>query len=473
VNAPRWWRAGVNAAVVLLVFAVASGTVGLAVTRSPSTGTRIGAVLELVGLAALAFRRRSPAALLAFEVAIAVTCNLLADNSLRNATVVAVVIALYGFAITNRAAHSVAAATATGLAVGLSDLFRTGNDGAIGSHLVLVTAVTAVGFYVRSHRALLESYRERAEQAEREQQWQTSRAVAAERVRIARELHDVIAHHVSLLVVQAGAVRETLPVDHLTRPVLDSMIDGGRHAMTELRDMLDALRLDEGAASAAPPASAPAVAGGLEATAASLGVTVGDLGGTAAKVAVTAARFGVTAGGLEGTRVGLESKAGVFGGGVFEGGAAHSEVASGEVDCDRKVGSALRAPQPTADDIPTLVAGACAAGLPVEIGVDGRPGTLPPSTSLAAYRIVQEALTNVVKHAPGAPTTVHLEYRPDRFVLTVRNRLPVMAPARLESGGYGIVGMRERASLAHGALRVGPFPGGWELQAELPVAVAG
>jgi signal transduction histidine kinase len=467
VNAPRWWRAGVNAAVVILVFAVATGTVGLAVTRSPSAGTRIGAVLELVGLAALAFRRRWPAALLAFEVAIAVACNLLANNSLRNATVVAVVIALYCFAVTNRVAHSVAVAIATGLAIGLSDLFRTGNDGAIGSHLVLVTAVTAVGFYVRSHRALLESYRERAEQAEREQQWQTSRAVAAERVRIARELHDVIAHHVSLLVVQAGAVRETLPVDHLTRPVLDSMIDGGRHAMAELRDMLDALRLDEGTASTAAQAGAHASAGGLDGGAASPGVTVSDRAGDAAKFAVTAARFGVTARGLEAAGAGFAHQPA-----VFAGGAPHRDVAPAELECDREVGSVLRAPQPTADDIPTLVAGACAAGLPVEIGVDGRPGTLPPSTSLAAYRIVQEALTNVVKHAPGAPTTVHLEYRPDRFVLTVRNRLPVMAPARLESGGYGIVGMRERASLAHGALRVGPFPGGWELQAELPVAVA-
>jgi signal transduction histidine kinase len=441
MTAPRWWRTGVSTAVVLLLFAVGSGSVGLALGRSASTGTRIGAVLELVGLVVLIWRRRAPAAVLALEVSIAIVCNALGSNALSNATVVAVVIALYGFAITNRTAHSVIVAVATGLAVGLSDLFRTGNEGAVGSHLVLVTAVTAVGFYVRSHRALLESYRDRAEQAEREQQWQTGRAVAAERVRIARELHDVIAHHVSLLVVQAGAVRETLPGDHVTRPVLDSMIDGGRHAMTELRDMLDALRLEE-----RPP--------GVEERRPGVEERRPGLGDT--RPGVWDARPGV-----EDRSPRLEDR--------------RSEWPSDgaltpwlSFDASR----ATRAPQPTAEDIPNLVAGAGAAGLPVEIRVQGTPGPLPPTTSLAAYRIAQEALTNVVKHAPGAPTTVHLDYGIDRFVLTVRNRCPVMTPASL-GGGYGIVGMRERASMAHGLLGVGPYPGGWELRAELPMATAG
>jgi signal transduction histidine kinase len=412
-KAPRWWRTGVNAAVVVLVLGVALASVGVAIAQSATTGTRIGAALELIGLAALVMRRRAPAAVLAFEVGIAVACDALATSAMRSATVVAVVIALYGFALAHRTMQAVVAALATGLAVGVSDLLRTGQASAVGSHLVLVTAVTAVGFYVRSHRALLESYRERAEQAEREQRWHTNEAVAAERVRIARELHDVIAHHVSLLVVQAGAVRETLPGDHVTRPVLDSMIDGGRHAMTELRDMLDALRLDEGAPRAAHTASAiPHVASG-------------DAG----------------AGTYEMRRSGRVS-----------------------------LPSAERSPQPTAEDIPSLVAGAGAAGLPVEIHVEGTPVPLAPTTSLAAYRIAQEALTNVVKHAPGAPTAVLLDFRAGSLILTVRNRRPVMAPppAFTASGGYGIVGMRERAAMARGTLSVGPYPGGWELRAELP-----
>ncbi|MBO0692535.1 MAG: hypothetical protein J2P58_06530, partial [Acidimicrobiaceae bacterium] len=134
------------------------------------------------------------------------------------------------------------------------------------------------------------------------------------------------------------------------------------------------------------------------------------------------------------------------------------------------------APQPTVEEIPALVRGARSAGLPVEFVMTGDPLPLPPSSSLAAYRIVQEALTNAIKHAPGAPATVELAYGSGGIDLTVRNQRAVDTTGKLPTSpdcGYGIVGMRERASMAHGTLEVGPEPGGWKLHARLPVQSVG
>ena len=130
-------------------------------------------------------------------------------------------------------------------------------DSDVISRLVAVAAATAIGLYMGTRRAYFAALRERAEQLARERTLLAERAVDEERVRIARELHDVVAHHVTLLTVQAAAVRETLAADDAARLVLDSMADTGRQALAEMRRMLDLLRPDGGGMQTTPrsPAS--------------------------------------------------------------------------------------------------------------------------------------------------------------------------------------------------------------------------
>jgi signal transduction histidine kinase len=430
VLAPRWWRLTVGTVVGLLI----AGSVAVAVVdgyvRQRSAGAITAATVELFGVAALVSRRRWITAVLVVELAVAVVTAVLPRAPIHTGAIFLAVVALYTFGTLRSSRRTIVAAVATAVTVATLDCIIEGTLGPLIPDLALFTAVTAVSFYVRSHRELMVSYRERAEQAEEAQQWIASRAVAAERVRLARELHDVVAHHVSLLVVQAGAVRETLPADHVTRPVLDSMIDGGRQAMSEMRSMLDALRLDS-ALDGRPPELPVAEPAGRPRPWPTRGP--GRLRGSR-DTAAPAPR------------------------------GAQDAVAAGPP----------RVPQPTADQIPLLVTGAQAAGLPVTLRIDGDAVAAPPGTALAAYRIVQEALTNALKHAPGAFTTVHLRYEPRTLAISVRNGpapLPPV-PAGPAGRGHGIVGMRERAGLAHGTLRVGPTADGWEVDACLPLDAA-
>jgi signal transduction histidine kinase len=114
-----------------------------------------------------------------------------------------------------------------------------------------------------------------------------------------------------------------------------------------------------------------------------------------------------------------------------------------------------------------LLEHAQAAGLPVELQVEGEPVGLPASLDLTAYRIVQEALTNVRKHAPGAPTSVRIDWRPAALLLAVRDRGP--GPNGSEAG-HGLVGMQERVRIHGGSLRTGAAPGGgFQVVVELPL----
>ena len=408
--APRWWRIGVIALVTAATTAAGVGSVVVASLPDSSTHRRIAAVLTIVALVALLLRRRRPAEVLAAVVAVGGIATLIGGQPQVGPTVVTVV-ALYTYGTSRPARPTLVAAAATAVVFSVASWAGSGHNGVVVPEVFLCAAVTAVSLYVRSQRELFVSYRERAEAAEREQSWASTRAVAAERVRIARELHDVVAHHVSLLVVQAGAVRENLPAGHLTRPVLDSMIAGGRLAMTELRDMLDALRFDERTGPA--PAPAPAAAAG-----------------------------------------------------------ARRELRERRVPA-AEVEGAPRAPQPAVTDVPTLVAGAVAAGQPVILRTEGVPRPLDAGPSLAAYRIVQEALTNAVRHAPGAFTVVTLAYDERGVDVSITNgQAPiatVAAPGAVAPGaGHGLEGMRERAALAHGLVTVGPSDGGWSVVAHLP-----
>uniref|UniRef100_UPI001C5E203A sensor histidine kinase n=1 Tax=Nonomuraea rhizosphaerae TaxID=2665663 RepID=UPI001C5E203A len=128
-------------------------------------------------------------------------------------------------------------------------------------------------------------------------------------------------------------------------------------------------------------------------------------------------------------------------------------------------------PAPGLGRLPELLAAFASAGLHAEVTVAGAERPLPPGVDLTAYRIVQEALTNVAKHAMAAATQVRLDYGADRLTITVTNEaVPVAAPPAGPGEGFGLLGMRERARSAGGHLRAGPAPtGGFTVTAELPI----
>ena len=204
-------------------------------------------------------------------------------------------------------------------------------------------------------------------------------AVREERARIARELHDVVAHHVSVMTIQSEAARATLPPEGSERSAaaIGSAADAGRTAMTELRRLLDVLRDDEG--------------GGL-------------------------------------------------------------------------------APQPRIDDVARLVENVRATGTTVALLVEGdRPVEVSAGLQLTIYRIVQEALTNAIRHAPGAPIEVRISYGASAVTIEVTNAAEVRPGSA--SRGHGIEGMRERARLVEGSLVAGVGDDGltWKVWARLPL----
>jgi hypothetical protein len=139
-------------------------------------------------------------------------------------------------------------------------------------------------------------------------------------------------------------------------------------------------------------------------------------------------------------------------------------------------GSASFRPQPSVAQIPALLGRVCSAGLPVELNViapAGAPRPLPPGVDLVVYRVVQEALTNVIKYAPQARTVVRLEYRPRELRVTVSNEAAdtgLRSGPPPVSGGRGLLGLRERVAIYGGDLDAGPRPGGgWRVGATIPL----
>ena len=288
-----------------------------------------------------------------------------------------------------------------------------------GALLVLLPTV-AVGIAIRTWRRRAGESAERLRRAQQEHEAETRRAVQEERARIASEMHDVVTHNVSVMVVQAGAARRVLdssPGD--AREALLAVEASGRTAMTELRNLLGLL---------APSGEAEPGAR--------------DAAGTARPPAPAPAEHGDT-------------------------------------------GDAVLTPQPGVARIPALIGRVCEIGIPVEQTVDAPAGTtpaLPPGIDLAAYRIVQEALTNVMKHAGPVRTTVRIQYRPRDLLITVSddgpppNSVPAAAAPGVGErvgpgpGGRGLIGLRERIAVYGGELNAGPRPGGgWRLTARIPL----
>jgi signal transduction histidine kinase len=271
--------------------------------------------------------------------------------------------------------------------------------------LFVLVPVVLVGNAMRRWRQQAGASQERLQRAEAEHQAATVRALAAERSRIAGELHDVVTHNVSVMVVQAGAARRVLagsPDD--ARAALLAVEASGRTALVELQHLLGLLCPVEG---------------------------------------------------------------------------MQAQTDAGEPEAPLQ-------PQPGLDLLQSLVDRVAAAGLPVELTVTGQPRTLPPGLDLTAYRVVQEALTNAMKHAGLAAAVVTLDYREDAVVVEVsdnggRDHRPGRAassvrtsPAGVAGSGRGLLGLRERLSLYGGEFDAGPRPaGGWRVRATLPdVAVA-
>ncbi|WP_151481158.1 sensor histidine kinase [Streptomyces albicerus] len=247
---------------------------------------------------------------------------------------------------------------------------------------VLLVAAWALGRLTRARAAIQNQALERAAALEREQVANARTAVMEERARIARELHDIVAHNVSLMVVQTIAADRVQERDSDKAHELHGTIEEtGRATVTELRRLLDVLRTDE------------------------------------------------------------------------------------EADND----PSKEPPQPTIDAIPALVDSVRAAGLQVDFKTTGSPAELPAGSQLTVYRVVQEALTNTLKHAGRTRTDLTVAWEPERHRLTVRlcddgpraaDGTAPRPPALSKGSGHGLVGMRERIGAVGGSLHTGTRPGG-------------
>ena len=236
----------------------------------------------------------------------------------------------------------------------------------------------AAGFALRGRSVQAEAAEIRAAQAEREREAAARIAVAEERARIARELHDIVAHAVSVMVLQVGAVRHKLP-DELAddRDALRSVERAGRTALAEMRRLLGAMRDEQ------------------------------------------------------------------------------EEVSF--------------VPQPGLDGLDTLLAEVTRAGLPVELHVDGEPFPLPRGVDLSAYRIVQEGLTNALKHAQATTANVTVRYALDELQIEVRDN--GVGSSTTDGLGHGLVGVRERVKIYGGEMSAGAANGGgFVLSTRLPLA---
>jgi signal transduction histidine kinase len=367
----RRWTASPRADVAL---ALLVGVVSLQSAREPEWADV--AMIELAALP-LAVRRSWPIAVLAITLAAAIVGDLLFGSF----QIAGPVIALYTVAAHCERERSLAVAAITALALVIPAVGRAGTDPIfVVAIYAICAAAWALGDGLRARRAYLAELEARAEHLEREQEERARLAVAEEQARIARELHDVISHNVSVMVVQAAAggdVFATRP--DRAREALGAIESTGREALAELRRLL----------------------------------------------------------------------------GVVS-----------PVDEEQRAGFA---PRPGLARLPELIEQVTVAGLRVELRVVGEPRELPAGADLSAYRIVQEALTNTLKHARASRAEVALRYGDASLELEVVDDGSGSGAAR-GGAGRGLIGMRERAALFGGELLAGPRPGGgFGVRATLPL----
>jgi signal transduction histidine kinase len=340
------------------------------------------AVIAVGALEVLLLRRPTGA-----DLAVLVVLYTLAACRSRRVSLRGLVICLLGAAAAVLRWHPVHA---------VNNLYTIGTEAAVFGAPVLLAWL--LGDSARWRRSYYQALEERAARLERERDAQAQIAAAAERARIAREIHDVVAHNVSVMVVQAdGAAFALDGSPQRAREALAAISATGRRALAEMRSLLGVLR---------DPASVPASGPGPIA-----------------------------------------------------------------------VPEPALAPQPGIDELGDLLEQARATGLPVSFAVSGTPRPVPQGEALAVYRVVQESLTNVRKHAgPGVTAAVNLAYADESLVIRVADdgRGAAAADGRgLAGAGHGLAGMRERIELYGGTVRSGPRAGGgYEVVARLPLPVA-
>jgi signal transduction histidine kinase len=325
----------------------------------------------------LAVRRRYPLA--AFAVLMTAVLAIGDDASWIN--VLTCVIAAYS-AVMHSRHRTVATAAMVFAAVLAGFAFRETEPilpGWSSPAVVLLIAGVTAGL-VRYWRRRLSADRERLAQFQRDQEQAMHRAVEEERARIAAELHDVVTHNVSVMVIQAGAARKVMDVaPQRSKEALLAVEAGGRAAMAELRHVMGLL--------AAPDADQP---------------------------------------------------------------------------------DALE-PQPGLAQLDALIVRVRGAGTPVGVAVSLPPDPLPPGIDLTAYRVVQEALTNTIKHAPGAEASVVIGYAEEVLQIEVIDTGAVRDAPQPEGNGRGLIGLRERLAVYGGELTAGPtLAGGYRVKALLP-----
>ncbi|MGI5169469.1 sensor histidine kinase [Spirillospora sp. CA-253888] len=346
-------------------------------------------VLVVVVTMAIAFRRRRP-----LTVLLVVLAGELALTMLRYVPAIPDV-AAFLIAVYSVAAHRALAHSALGGVLALivfNVLFAVLPGGAGGpmellTNNALVAGVWVLGRNLRLRRAYFAELEDRAARLERARGTDARAARIEERSRIARELHDVVAHHVSVMTVQAGAARRIIDRNpDGAREAMSTIEEVGRTALSEMRRIVGVLRTDRDADSA---------------------------------------------------------------------------------------GREL-APQPGLGDLGELLDHVRETGLAVQLWIDGEARTLSPGVDVAAFRLIQEALTNTLKHAgPQARAWVRLYYTDDDLTVEIeddgRGTTTIMADAG-DNPGHGLVGMYERVALYGGELRIGPrVGGGFGVRARFPL----
>jgi signal transduction histidine kinase len=341
------------------------------------------AALVVAGLAtlALAFRRRWPLVTLALVLAGMAAAAILAGGQLAP---LAPGIALYTVAVrTDRRTTVLTWGASALILIGATELASSDSTSILPpiiSTLAAAGVFSAVGDAVRNRRAYIAAVEERAVRAEQTREEEARRRVVEDRLRIARELHDVIAHHIAVVSVQAGVARHLLSKDpHAAHEALEHVQQASAAILDELSGVLSVLR-----------------------------------------------HPGDSVDGL--------------------------------------------APAPGLDQLEELVASYAAAGLEVSWSLTGRPQTLADTADLVAYRVLEEALTNALKHGTGV-AQLAVRYTAGYVELEVTNPVREAQPARNgRADGYGLMGMTERASAVGGAIRVGPVTQGrFRVTATLPV----
>jgi signal transduction histidine kinase len=327
---------------------------------------------------ALLFRRSRPLTVLVVTMIVLLASGLIGSEGFSPAFTVVLAVYSVGRYTSVRERSIATLIVGVGLVTALQ--FRAGIDLWFISTMAALVGLWLVGDTARARDERAEQLEERAARHEAEQRTSAARAAEDERGRIARELHDVIAHNVSVMVVQAAAAGRVLDHDPAQAKASLSTIEStGREALSEMRRLLGVLR-------------------------------AGDPAG-------------------------------------------------------------LSDPQPSLDRLPRLVEEMRSSGLPVELAIEGTPFDLPPGVDLSAYRVIQEALTNALRHGGESPTRVIVRYASDALELEVTDdgrAAGFTPPARV--GGHGLAGMRERVALVRGELEAGPRPeGGFRVRARLPV----